>query len=184
MREDDGTMGRVDAAMDAEVRAEQQAYEAMTLAAEWRARTLTDVAGELVVRGDVVELALPGLQLTAGGSTVPASGFLGRGRLTGQGAHALRVWPAHCSPGDIVCGQKIGCGLVGLDMPHGGHTPNMRTDARTGERTVSAWAAHGIVVGHVVIEPGREQCRLLAPDTFHKARHRSPRRDSVAQTVA
>ncbi len=64
MAEDDGTMDRLGAAMDAEVRSEQQAYEAMALAAEWRARSLVDVARELVVRGDVVEVALPGMHLS------------------------------------------------------------------------------------------------------------------------
>ncbi|WP_370324899.1 hypothetical protein [Euzebya sp.] len=47
---------RLAARMDAEVRAEQAAYEAMALQAERRARTLADVAAELVVRGDVVEV--------------------------------------------------------------------------------------------------------------------------------
>ncbi|HUG83596.1 MAG TPA: DUF2642 domain-containing protein, partial [Euzebya sp.] len=51
---------RVAATMDAEVRAEQAAYEAMALQAEWRARTLADVARELVVRGDHIEVRAAG----------------------------------------------------------------------------------------------------------------------------
>lgn len=47
---------RLTARMDAEVRAEQAEYEAMALQAERRARSLSDVAQELVVRGDVVEV--------------------------------------------------------------------------------------------------------------------------------
>lgn len=55
---------RLAAVMDAEVRAEQAAYEAMALHAEWRARTLPDVAAEWVVRGDVVEVRAAGQTLT------------------------------------------------------------------------------------------------------------------------
>lgn len=49
-------MDKVAAFMDAEVRAEQAEYEAMALRAEWRARSLSDLARELVVRGDQVEV--------------------------------------------------------------------------------------------------------------------------------
>lgn len=47
---------RLAAVMDAEVRAEQADYERMALQAEWRARSLADVARELMVRGDLVEV--------------------------------------------------------------------------------------------------------------------------------
>ncbi|CAN5260672.1 hypothetical protein BH23ACT9_BH23ACT9_39190 [soil metagenome] len=56
----DDELDRVAAAMDAEVRAEQAAYEAMALQTEWRSRTLADVARQLVVRGDEVEVAVAG----------------------------------------------------------------------------------------------------------------------------
>lgn len=54
---------RLAAVMDAEVRAEQAAYEAMALHAEWRARTLAAVAAEWLVRGDVIEVRAVDQQL-------------------------------------------------------------------------------------------------------------------------
>ncbi|MGI9016329.1 MAG: hypothetical protein ACR2HR_04355 [Euzebya sp.] len=54
---------RVAAAMDAEVRSEQAEYEALAVQSERRARTLADVAAELVVRGDRVEISVAGLVL-------------------------------------------------------------------------------------------------------------------------
>ncbi len=56
----DEELDRVASTMDAEVRAEQAAYEAMALQAEWRARGLADVARELVVRGDTVDVTTGG----------------------------------------------------------------------------------------------------------------------------
>ncbi len=56
----DEELDRVAAVMDAEVRAEQAAYEAMALQAEWRARSLTDVVRELVVRGDTIDMTTAG----------------------------------------------------------------------------------------------------------------------------
>jgi hypothetical protein len=56
----DEELQRVAAVMDAEVRAEQAAYEAMALQAHWRGRRLADVASELVVRGDEVEVLAAG----------------------------------------------------------------------------------------------------------------------------
>lgn len=67
---------RLAAVMDAEVRAEQAAYEAMALQGEWRARSLADVARELLARGDVVEIRVLGRPLT--GSVV----FAGQDYLT------------------------------------------------------------------------------------------------------
>lgn len=49
--------------MDAEVRNEQAEYEAMALQARWRTRRIVDVAREVMVRGDPVEVLLPGLVL-------------------------------------------------------------------------------------------------------------------------
>jgi hypothetical protein len=59
----DPHLDRVAAAMDAEVRAEQAAYEAEALRAERRRRSLGDVARELVVRGDLVEVVVAGQRL-------------------------------------------------------------------------------------------------------------------------
>ncbi len=47
-------VGRIDAAMDAEVRAEQAAYEELAARARWRSRTMAAVAEELRDRGDRV----------------------------------------------------------------------------------------------------------------------------------
>lgn len=52
--EDD--MDKVASFMDAEVRAEQAEYEAMALQAQWRSRSLADVARELMIRGDQIEV--------------------------------------------------------------------------------------------------------------------------------
>lgn len=49
--------------MDAEVRTEQAEYETMALQARWRTRRIVDVAREVMVRGDPVEVLLPGLVL-------------------------------------------------------------------------------------------------------------------------
>ncbi len=52
--EDD--MDKVASFMDAEVRAEQAEYEAMALQAHWRSRSVADVARELMIRGDQIEV--------------------------------------------------------------------------------------------------------------------------------
>jgi hypothetical protein len=57
-------LDRLAAVMDAEVRAEQADYERMALQAQWRERSLADVAREWMVRGDVVEVRAAGQQLT------------------------------------------------------------------------------------------------------------------------
>lgn len=89
MRHDHGVEGvdphvdRLAAAMDAEVRAEQAAYEAEALRAEQRARSLADVARELVVRGDVVEVVVAGRTLTG------AAAHAGRDLLVLDTAHGV-----------------------------------------------------------------------------------------------
>lgn len=59
----DGHLDRLAARMDAELRAEQAEYESMALQAQWRARSLADVARELMVRGDEVEVVTAGRTL-------------------------------------------------------------------------------------------------------------------------
>lgn len=58
-----GEMGRMAAALDAEVRAEQAEYEAMALRTSWRARSIADVARTWMVRGDTVEVDVAGRRL-------------------------------------------------------------------------------------------------------------------------
>ena len=59
----DPHVDRLAATMDAEIRAEQAAYEAEAVRAEQRARSLADVARELVIRGDLVEVVVAGRTL-------------------------------------------------------------------------------------------------------------------------
>ena len=89
-------MERLAAVMDAEVRAEQADYEHMALQAERRARSLADVARELMVRGDVVEVrtgatALVGRIIHVGADLAVLRTVRGAVDLALPRAHRLRV---------------------------------------------------------------------------------------------